>query len=75
VTPYLKWRNKMDKDKKIITLIEKNESLLKELGEMEVELYEYRQIFDSIVKKFGNDVVKIFTERDTNAIKDKELPN
>tara|TARA_R100000315_G_C5235004_1_gene146495 strand:+ start:4110 stop:4307 length:198 start_codon:yes stop_codon:yes gene_type:complete len=65
----------MDKDKKIITLIEKNESLLKELGEMEVELYEYRQIFDSIVKKFGNDVVKIFTERDTNAIKDKELPN
>ena len=65
----------MDKDKKIITLIEKNESLLKELGEMEVELYEYRQIFDSIVKKFGNDVVKIFTERDTNAIKDKELHN
>ena len=47
----------MDKDKKIITLIEKNERLLKELGEMEVELYEYRQIFDSIVKKFGNDVV------------------
>lgn len=42
---------------------------------MEIELYEYRQIFDSIVRKFGNDVVKIFTERDTNGIKDKELPN
>jgi len=65
----------MDKDKRITTLIEKNESLLKELEEMEIELYEYRQIFDSIVRKFGNDVVKIFTERDTNEIKDKELPN
>jgi len=65
----------MDKDKKIIALMEKNESLLKELEEMEIELYEYRQIFDSIVRKFGNDVVKIFTERDTNGIKDKELPN
>ena len=65
----------MDKDKRITTLIEQNESLLTELEEMEIELYEYRQIFDSIVSKFGNDVVQIFPERDTHGIKDKELPN
>ena len=42
---------------------------------MEVELYEYRQIFDSIVRKFGNDIVKIFTEDNKDEINSEELPN
>ena len=56
-------------------LIKSNEKLVKELANMEVELYEYRQIFDSIIRKFGNEVVKIFTEKDENEIKDKNFPN
>ena len=65
----------MNKDKKIDKLIKSNEKLVKELANMEVELYEYRQIFDSIIRKFGNEVVKIFTEKDENEIKDKNFPN
>ena len=65
----------MRNEKEIQKLIDSNEKLVKELEEMEIELYEYRQIFDSIIRKFGNDVVKIFTERDKNEIKDKNLPN
>ena len=65
----------MNKDKKIDKLIKSNEKLLKELENMEVELYEYRQIFDSIVRKFGNDIVKIFTEDNKDEINSEELPN
>ena len=65
----------MNKDKEIDKLIKSNEKLVKELENMEVELYEYRQIFDSIIRKFGNEVVKIFTEKDENEIKDKNFPN
>ena len=65
----------MNKDKKIDKLIKSNEKLVKELENMEVELYEYRQIFDSIVRKFGNDIVKIFTEDNKDEINSEELPN
>ena len=65
----------MNKDKEIDKLIKSNEKLVKELENMEVELYEYRQIFDSIVRKFGNDIVKIFTEDNKDEINSEELPN
>ena len=56
-------------------VLEQNEQLLKEIENLEIELYEYKQIFDSIIKKFGNDVMKMFTERERDEITKKELPN
>ena len=41
----------MRNEKEIQKLIDSNEKLVKELEEMEIELYEYRQIFDSIIRK------------------------
>lgn len=71
----------MDKEKKLTVeekftlVLEQNEQLLKEIENLEIELYEYKQIFDSIIKKFGNDVMKMFTERERDEITKKELPN
>ena len=71
----------MAKEKKITAeikftlVLEQHEQLLKEIENLEIELYEYKQIFDSIIKKFGNDVMKMFTERERDEITKKELPN
>mgnify|MGYP003116889654 CR=1 FL=1 len=66
---------KITAEKKFTLVLEQNEQLLKEIENLEIELYEYKQIFDSIIKKFGNDVMKMFTERERDEITKKELPN
>ena len=66
---------KITAEKKFTLVLEQNEQLLKEIENLEIELYEYKQIFDSIIKKFGNDVMKMFTERERDDITKKELPN
>jgi cell division septum initiation protein DivIVA len=66
---------KITAEEKFTLVLEQNEQLLKEIENLEIELYEYKQIFDSIIKKFGNDVMKMFTERERDEITKKELPN
>jgi cell division septum initiation protein DivIVA len=66
---------KLTVEEKFTLVLEQNEQLLKEIENLEIELYEYKQIFDSIIKKFGNDVMKMFTERERDEITKKELPN
>ncbi len=66
---------KLTAEEKFTLVLEQNEQLLKEIENLEIELYEYKQIFDSIIKKFGNDVMKMFTERERDEITKKELPN
>lgn len=51
-------------ENKIRELTSLNEVLVEEIKELKLELDEHREILRDVFDKFGNDIHKIFTERD-----------
>jgi len=50
-------------ENKIRELTSLNEVLVEEIKELKLELDEHREILRDVFNKFGNDIHKIFTER------------